>query len=299
MQIELITDNWFTGGFYLNTCAVYLPSDKDKMPIGVDRNQLDKKELNSINAIQKELFEIEVTKKVQFWQKIFSENYQRSKLREKYLSDEILDFHFILLGEADRNYHIEAYELEQDNLVSIHLNNSVLDFPRNDLLKIRKYIFHHQKKGLTKTFNFIHSPNFEYAICKNKELPQVYAEAAWNYFEFLNNFKSNSEKTSQIKSNFIINELALIHAYNQVPITRKNCDKIAQENGFTSGQKLYQRYTWYTSPANRKGKPHPFSIKKLENKVGLIKAVLEYLKEEAKKRASDEITILENFYENE
>src|SRR5438045_3208716 len=110
MQIELTADNWFTGAFYLNSCSVYLPSDKSQMNIGVDRKQLEKQEIDSIISLQKELFENEATKKVHLWQKIFSENYQRSEMKEKYLSDEIIDFHLILFNEADRNYNIETYE---------------------------------------------------------------------------------------------------------------------------------------------------------------------------------------------
>jgi hypothetical protein len=299
MQIELTDDNWFTGAFYLNSCSVYLPSDKSQMSLGVDKKQLEKKEIDSITALQKELFENEVTKKIQLWRKTFSENYQRSEMKEKYLSDEILDFHLILFNEADRNYKIETCELDNESFVSLHLNNSIHTFPRNDLQKIRQYILHHQKKGLLKTYNFIHSPNFSFAFCVNRQLPQVYAETAWNYYQHLINFEQPTKCSVIKKSNLSISQLALINVYEGKKLTRENCLKIALDNGHSSGDKLYQKFCWYSSPANRKGRPDPFSIKKLKNKIELLEGVLPYLKKEDKNRATDEIKILENFSENE
>jgi hypothetical protein len=299
MQIELTDDNWFTGAFYLNSCSVYLPSDKSQMSLSVDRRQLEKQEIDSITALQKELFENEVRTKVLPWKKIFSENYRRSEMKEKYLSDEILDFHLILFNEADRNYKIETYELDNESFVSLHLNNTIHTFPRNDLQKIRQYILRHQKKGLLKIYNFIHSPNFSFAFCANEKLPQVYAEAAWNYHQYLINFESLIQDTIIKKSTLSISQIALIHVYNAIKITRSNSKQIAIDNNHSSGDKLYQKYCLYSKAVNRKGCPDPFSKNILNNKIEMMEGVLEYLNEEARQRATDEIKILKNFYENE
>ena len=63
-------------------------------------------------------------------------------------------------------------------------------------------------------------------------------------------------------------EIALIHFYNCIQITRENANEIATQHGYTaklSGEGLFQDYTHYSSQANRTGKPDPFSNKKLKN----------------------------------
>lgn len=105
-------------------------------------------------------------------------------------------------------------------------------------------------------------------------------------------------KTDKLK----VNQIALIHVYEGVQITRENAGEIAAKHGYTaknSGEGLFQDYTNYCSTANRKGKPTPCTPKKLKNKIELFESVVSHLSDNNKQRAIDEINILKTIFENE
>lgn len=105
-------------------------------------------------------------------------------------------------------------------------------------------------------------------------------------------------KTDKLK----VNQIALIHVYEGVQITRENAGEIAAKYGYTaknSGEGLFQDYTYYCSTANRKGKPTPCTPKKLKNKIELFESVVSYLSDNNKQRAIDEINILKTIFESE
>ena len=105
-------------------------------------------------------------------------------------------------------------------------------------------------------------------------------------------------KTDKLK----VNQIALIHVYEGVQITRENAGEIAAKHGYTaknSGEGLFQDYTNYGSTANRKGKPTPCTPKKLKNKIELFESVVSHLSDNNKQRAIDEINILKTIFENE
>ena len=108
--------------------------------------------------------------------------------------------------------------------------------------------------------------------------------------------RSNNEKTESLLT---INQIALKCFYDGLQVTRDNGDKIVRSYGHTSGDKLYQRYTYYSSAANRKGRPNNCTAKKLMNKITLLEKVIEVLLPENTKRAIDEVDILKSIYENE
>lgn len=96
-----------------------------------------------------------------------------------------------------------------------------------------------------------------------------------------------------------IDQIALKYAYEGLQITRKNGNEIAKEYGHSSGEKLFQRFTYFSSPANRKGKPNLCTPKKLDNKIKLIESIIELLPIDKQKRAKDEVSILKKIYEAE
>jgi len=105
-------------------------------------------------------------------------------------------------------------------------------------------------------------------------------------------------KTSKLK----VKQIALIHVYEGLQITRKNAGEIAAKHGYTaknSGEGLFQDYTIYCSTENRKEKPTPCTPKKLKNKIELFESVLNHLSDNKKQRAIDEIKILKTIFENE
>jgi len=94
-----------------------------------------------------------------------------------------------------------------------------------------------------------------------------------------------------------MNQIALKYVYEGLQITRRgNSNEIAKQYGQTSGDKLYDRFIFYSSTANRKGKPYPFTLKKLQNKIKLIESVIELLPIEKRARAKDEVSILNGIY---
>jgi len=96
-----------------------------------------------------------------------------------------------------------------------------------------------------------------------------------------------------------IDQIALKYAYESLQITRENGNEIAKRYGHNSGEKLFQRFTYYVSPANRKGLPTPCTPKKLSNKIKLLESVIELLPTEKQQRAKDEVLILKKIYEAE
>jgi hypothetical protein len=105
-------------------------------------------------------------------------------------------------------------------------------------------------------------------------------------------------KTDKLK----VPQIALIHVYEGIQITRENAGEIATKHGYTaknSGEGLFQDYINYCSKANRKGKPTLCTPKKLKNKIELFESVVNHLSDNSKQRAIDEIKILKIIFENE
>jgi len=99
-----------------------------------------------------------------------------------------------------------------------------------------------------------------------------------------------------------INQIALIHIYENKQITRQNADEIAAQYGYNSknsGEGLFQDYITFSSPANRRGKPTPCTPKKLKNKIALFESISNYLTDKAKEKMNDELRLLKTLFENE
>lgn len=96
--------------------------------------------------------------------------------------------------------------------------------------------------------------------------------------------------TSTKEKRLTINQIALIHAYNGKQITRKDSDSVAKQYGCNSGEKLFQRFTFYNSRANRKGAE--LTEKKTQNKIQLIESVIGHLSPSGKNLAADELKTL-------
>ena len=125
------------------------------------------------------------------------------------------------------------------------------------------------------------------------------------YLDYLANRKNdllNKGTPEQTNLKLKVPQIALIHAYNGIQITRSNASEIARNYGYTnksSGEGLFQDYTFYCNPANRKATPTLCTSKKLKNKILLLESITEHLIETVKQRALDEIKILKNVFENE
>ena len=96
------------------------------------------------------------------------------------------------------------------------------------------------------------------------------------------------------ESKLSINQIALKHVYENIAICRQNSNDLAKQYGHSSGEKLYQRFNFYSSRANRKGIPSNCTLKKLENKISLMESVIEIISDEFKQKAKDEVNILKS-----
>ncbi len=131
-----------------------------------------------------------------------------------------------------------------------------------------------------------------------KKHPQLFAAFDKCEHDLPDQVKQVEAKNDKLK----VPQIALIHVYEGVQITRNNAGKIAAKYGYTSkssGEGLFQDYTNYCSTANRKGRPTPCTPKKLKNKIELFESVVNHLSENNKQRAVDEIQMLKTLFENE
>lgn len=108
-----------------------------------------------------------------------------------------------------------------------------------------------------------------------------------------------TQKDTKQQPKLKIDKIALKYVYEGLQITRENGNEIAKQYGHTSGEKLFQRFTYYLSTANRKSKPDLCTPKKLKNKIKLIESVIELLPIDKQARAIDEVAILNKIYEAE
>ena len=152
-----------------------------------------------------------------------------------------------------------------------------------------------------KMFEWAYSPFMETIFNLNKKIVKLFSDNRIILKSNLQN--SNNEAQISNKKNQTLKptlkEIALKFTYLNKPITRQNSKSIALENGHTSGDALYNKFTFYYSTANRKGKPHPYTEKRLKNKISLFKNVIKMLEKPNKDKALDELKILENYYKND
>lgn len=104
--------------------------------------------------------------------------------------------------------------------------------------------------------------------------------------------KSNEVSIEKTPPELSIKQIALKLVYEGAVVNRSNCSEIIKGYGHTSGDKLFQEFTYFSSLANRKGNPSPATDKKFQNKIELFESVIELLSDANKQRALDELSIL-------
>jgi hypothetical protein len=104
--------------------------------------------------------------------------------------------------------------------------------------------------------------------------------------------KSNEVSIEKTPPELSIKQIALKLVYEGAVVNRINCSEIIKGYGHTSGDKLFQEFTYFSSLANRKGNPSPATDKKFQNKIELFESVIELLSDANKQRALDELSIL-------
>lgn len=169
------------------------------------------------------------------------------------------------------------------------------------------YLIQNQKEILAKItpeIDFYHNDSInsieEYENIKRRD-------QYWFFNEYTHYLKEKRQKLSQPISPFkktgekplSMAQISLKYVYSGMQITRENGDEIAKSYGHTSGEKLFQKFSHYSSPQNRKGKPQPCTPRKLQNKISLLESVIELVPNQSVKRVEDEIKILKGIRDAE
>ena len=207
------------------------------------------------------------------------------KRKERFLKTNNIDFDFNLFIKYE---NLEFWFFEIENYYKKFVSNNVS-------FKIQKnaYIFYEifEVGSTERTALISNKTEIELQIYLKKILDLI------NELKIKNSLPP--QQTKKHKPELIINQIALLYVYTGKQITRENANNIVKEYGHNSGEKLFQRFTYYSSTANRKGKPINCTPKKLDNKIKLLESVIELLDTSNQKRVKDEVLMLKTRYESE
>lgn len=229
---------------------------------------------NELNELNKTKLRSIVEKSIENYQNALDwfEDYKTNKLIESNLSD---DNHLAvkITGYGNQNLNI----IEQP--VFYFIENVLKE---NNLTPIEAIKIVEKMKG-----SF--SPNFNKVVT-----PKII-----EHLESLNKYYIPEVKKTTNKKRLKVNQIALIHIYNNEIINRDNAQSIAEKNGYrskTSGEGLFQDFTLYRSRTNRRAKTNPYTLKKQKNKIELFKSIIPFVTKQ-KEMLLDEIKILETHLE--
>lgn len=170
--------------------------------------------------------------------------------------------------------------------LGLHLN--WLGEPRNE----DNYTFFTSCDRISKRYE-------DFAIRADYEL-EHYKQFYRAALDYLDSFvKDISPTNKQETRELTINQIALKYVYSGNQVTRKNSDAIIVQYGHKSGEKLFHRFTFYSSAANRKGIPHPCTAKKLKNKIDLLESVIELVPADKQTKINVEVSGLKRILEAE
>ena len=113
---------------------------------------------------------------------------------------------------------------------------------------------------------------------------------ASRFLNYINPFIQNAPRQLTIK------QVALLHAYNNLKVTRENANDIIKNHGHTSGQKFFQFYCEYINPTNRVSDPRSTN-KIMQNKIKLFESVLDHLNKEGREKALKDLEELNNIWD--
>lgn len=91
------------------------------------------------------------------------------------------------------------------------------------------------------------------------------------------------------KKGLSIDQIALIYHFSGRTITRANAEKVIKLYGWTSGEKLYQRFIFYQSSDNRM---RGDTSKTISNKIKLLQSIIEYIDNSKKPDVLRELEVL-------
>jgi hypothetical protein len=280
---------------YLETSAIV--KNKTDNPIKAHLIDFSAGNLKKIELKQKEIFDTKCSDKLSEFKNIFKERFNKSAAKELFLNREVEDNRKILYLTPIQN---------------LHFKNRTFIISIDDLIEMREYFNTQIVKGET-YYGFIHSPNFKFQHEKETNA-FVYAKVTYDYYNWLIKFQANYKlkinrkenetlvsKRNELKIDRIkVKVIALICIYNNIHITRLNCDEIAEKYHYTekkSGEGLFQDYQKFNR-FNARVKLLGESKIKCLNKLKLIENAINHLKGKAKENAKKDYEVLSNAIED-
>jgi hypothetical protein len=178
-------ENWLNGDVTLIYSEVFFDEKDDNgeivEPICVDWGNFAESDVIKIKQMQKQIFDENININLEKFKSEFLKRYTKSLMPEEFLESEKQECFDILFSKIPIKQFITTKHWE-------------ITFYYNDLLEIQKYAKNTILKGIEVCLDFVHSPKNKYQI-KNKVPSQVYAHVLYNYFHWLNNEFSSSDKT--------------------------------------------------------------------------------------------------------
>lgn len=252
------------------------------------------------------------------------ENYQNTvfgldlKIHSRTDTKSILNENVLIEKKRNINNHI-FWELKSLNGLTKWIE-SIFDFYGLDKYNLQSYKnqFEVNDKNLnsSKTCNLISSLKNQNHVSVMKESLLIHQKINGSskseilyfciimYLDFLNieeflDSKFDHSLPKEIKlqpktKNLSINQIALKLVYEGASLPRDKAMKIINDYGHSSGEKLFQRFTFYSKGSNRRANPAG-TIKILENKINLFESVIELLPNGKKSKAFDEVKHLKGF----
>lgn len=208
-------------------------------------------------------------------------------ISEKFATFGIDGFHKPFLIELIESYYNEMLQksielqrtFENQTQLTKNFNRLCIDW--------LNYILERYNEANIKEAPHYIKPFLDY--CNAKEPKQTEVEN--------NEIKNEVPKDGTIKETKIpMKQIALLHYYNGITITREIANTIAKKYNYTSknsGEGLYQDFISFTSNANRLSSGE--TKRKLNNKIKLFENVIKLLTtENAKSKATAELNILKS-----
>ncbi len=206
MKKKITFKEWDSGKVVYRSCDVYIPSTAKNKVIRFDWDGLDQSEAQKIKSRQEQLFQENCSKNLELWKQIFKGNILQYKEKERYLENEKSDMRAIL--SIDEKLNIIYYEIP-------FLNHKKIVFTENSLREIRNYFQEVILVGRTRSYDYMHSPNFPYQHL-SKTPDEVYAQVCWDFYKWLLSYKINSEIITNEREEVEISKIEDIVQGNKV-----------------------------------------------------------------------------------
>lgn len=197
-KINTTFKKWFEGKAVHISSVVY-NTGKKKIKY-FDWENVSVLNTKKIKEEQNKIGETVVREIVVTWKKVFEDKIIEYENPSAYCSNEIHDFKSIMQLDEKLKVLIEIY-----NPSMVFLNHKELKFDDETLYEIRTQVHDVLILKKKKDYSFIHSPNFPFVV-EGKIPSQLYAEACYEYYLWLLEYKNKFERASRLVDVFSGND---------------------------------------------------------------------------------------------